>query len=153
MSSNNIPLAVVCDLDGTLCNDLHRKPALATNQGQRRWDEYHALLGEDVPFAPVVTILEHFSVLGHAIIFLTGRPDRYRDATNLWLVRHVPQLAPYSLIMRPDGCMDKSPHMKLNAYFNHIHNNYHVALALDDDERNANMWAYLNIPCLIPLIP
>jgi len=72
---------VVIDLDGTLCNSAHREH-FAKNKD---WEEFHSLLHEDRVNEDVRQAMESFSFFGMKLIILTGRPEKYRKATNDWL--------------------------------------------------------------------
>lgn len=72
---------VVCDLDGTLCNDKHRSHLASSGD----WDAYHAGLVDDQPHEDVLWFLRVMEEQGIRVVFNTGRPDEYRSQTVEWL--------------------------------------------------------------------
>jgi uncharacterized HAD superfamily protein len=90
---------IVVDLDGTLCNSAHREHLARAGQ----WDEFHSLLGDDKPWEDVAKVLPLLSET-FAIVALTGRNEKWRNATLKWLVNNdqLDQHIDY-LLMRPDN--------------------------------------------------
>ena len=76
--------AIIVDLDGTLCNSTHREHHAKNGD----WDEFHAALAEDRPQSDVAELVRTFSEAGFLVAGCTGRPERYRIATERWLVEH-----------------------------------------------------------------
>lgn len=68
---------IICDLDGTLCNDRHRLHLASAGD----WDGYHQLIPNDTPVAPVQEFLKSSLIHGVDVIFMTGRPNKFRQAT------------------------------------------------------------------------
>lgn len=89
---------IVMDLDGTLCDSAHRDHHARNSE----WDQFHSLLTEDRPHQDV---LEFIDLLHNApddveLIGCTGRNERYRVATEKWLMEHGALLD--CVLMRPD---------------------------------------------------
>jgi hypothetical protein len=141
---------IICDLDGTLCDDRHRKGYLNTSPGKDKWRDYHERLVDDQPVWFILNMLMAY-MRTHAIIFVTGRPDTYEEQTKAWLDKH--NTPYYGLFMRAADDFRPSPDMKQAIYHKHIKWKVDVVLAIDDDQRNANMWSYFGIPTIIPLLP
>lgn len=74
---------IVIDLDGTLCNTTHRDHLI-----QESWDAFHAELHNDTVYEETSTLIRLFSFAGYEIILLTGRMEKFRKATEEWLVDH-----------------------------------------------------------------
>lgn len=78
---------VVCDLDGTICDIRHRQHLAQAGD----WDAFHELLVDDAPrhvaLAVVKLLMGSMAEDGSQpkLIFLTGRPERYRPETKVWL--------------------------------------------------------------------
>jgi hypothetical protein len=85
----------VIDLDGVLADVRHR---LRHIEGPvRDWTEFFAGIPDD-PVLPEGRAVAERLAADHRIVYLTGRPERTRDATQSWLRRHgLPQ---GELIMR-----------------------------------------------------
>lgn len=78
------PKAIVCDLDGTLCNLDHR---LHFVKGDRKnWGAFFKHLDKDEPNNWCLELLHSMSKNSH-IVYCSGRPDSYRKATQEWLDR------------------------------------------------------------------
>ena len=76
---------LVCDLDGTLCDARHRQHLAQAGD----WDAFHAGLSEDKPRLAVLSLLKSISEFEGEdkpkIVFLTGRPENYRQQTHHWI--------------------------------------------------------------------
>ena len=98
---DTLPTAVI-DLDGTVADVRHRLHHL-----QRRpkdWDAFYAGIADDRPLAEGLAVARSLAD-NHELVYLTGRPERYRKATLEWLRRH--ELPPGRLMMRRGG--DRRP--------------------------------------------
>ena len=69
----DLPDAVICDLDGTIALICDRSPYDASRCEQ------------DLVNEPVRSILQKS---GHAIVFVSGREDKYKPQTLAWLKKH-----------------------------------------------------------------
>ncbi|MFF9479822.1 hypothetical protein [Streptomyces sp. NPDC014733] len=102
------PLAVF-DLDGTLADTGHRQHFL--DRRPRDWAAFFAAAPEDPPLAEGVAL-----ILADArdceIVYLTGRPEKYRRPTLDWLAAH--GLPEGALRMRADGDRRPARHTKLD---------------------------------------
>ncbi len=76
---------VIIDLDGTLCNTSHRDHLIGKSNS---WDEFHAELHNDTPYEETVAFIDAMNNLGKTVIALTGRMEKFRQATTNWLVKH-----------------------------------------------------------------
>lgn len=141
--------AIICDLDGTLCDDDHRRPVVTGDGwGQKEYDDYYAHMHKDTPFNHVREILHRFEE-DHTILFVTGRPDRFKDITLDWIDEHTDlDLDNYNLIMRPDGDYRCDTVIKTELYKTLIMPKYNVLFVLEDRTRVVKMWRDLGIPCL-----
>lgn len=93
------PDAVICDLDGTLCNIDHRLH-FVKREGKKDWKSFFDGLEKDQVNTPVgVTVDELRKVL--TVVFASGRPDDYQRKTSAWLVEN--GFRPEHLYMRCRG--------------------------------------------------
>lgn len=84
-SGGNKPLAIICDLDGTLCNVDHRLHHVRRPPGDKKnWKAFFDGLGDDRPNKWCVDILKSMHK-DYTIVFCSGRPDNYRQQTYKWL--------------------------------------------------------------------
>lgn len=95
-------LIIVCDLDGTMCNDSWREHLIPD------WDSYHEGIPKDEPYYAVLQLLKSHIASCEAkdwfppVIFMTGRPEQHRAATTAWLaeVADLHEHDDYWLLMR-----------------------------------------------------
>src|SRR3954471_25047094 len=95
------PLAVI-DLDGVVADVRHRLHHVSGTN--KNWLAFFAAVGEDDVLAEGRAVLERLAG-DHEIVYLTGRPERTRQATQDWLDRH--ELPRGRMIMRSDS--DRRP--------------------------------------------
>jgi hypothetical protein len=77
------PKAIVCDLDGTLCNLDHR---LHFVKGERKnWGAFFKHLDKDEPNEWCAELLKQMANGNYAVVYCSGRPDSYKEATDKWL--------------------------------------------------------------------
>lgn len=129
MSAVGKPKAYLFDLDGTMAQIDHRASFNCTNEE----------ILADVPIMPVVNmaaLLER----EHDIIFLSGREDKYYDATMQWLGTYLPNYCKYRLLMRPTGDYRKDSHLKAELFDVHIRDFYDVQGVFDDRKQVKQMW-------------
>lgn len=74
---------VLCDLDGTLANIDHRWHFV--QQEPKDWQAFFEAMPADTVCSVVLETLEIAYKQGHAVFFVTGRPDTYRVQTEVWL--------------------------------------------------------------------
>ena len=72
---------VLCDIDGTVANNDHRQNVLKAFDD---WDEFF-LLKDDEPIQVIIEMVKHKVEFNNHLIFLTGRPEKYRKMTEDWL--------------------------------------------------------------------
>ena len=76
---------VICDIDGTIANNDHRQHLL---KKFKDWDNFFAQLHLDEPIPVVIERIKDLKRDGKEIVFLTGRPERYRSSTKEWLSKY-----------------------------------------------------------------
>jgi len=127
----NLPDAIVCDLDGTLALIRDRNPYDAS------------LCEQDLVNEPVRSILQ---TSGKAIVFVSGREDKYKPQTLAWLDQH--DIKFDRLYMRKSGDLRKDSIVKQEIYEQLILNQYNVAFVLDDRDQVVRVWRDLGLTCL-----
>lgn len=118
-----LPDAVICDLDGTLC--------LITGRGPYQTD----LCEQDLVNEPVARILAFEKA---HIILVSGRAEKYRPHTMRWLAENSIQFD--MLYMRPDGDTRKDAVVKRELYEQHIQGKYNCLYIMDDRKQMTAMW-------------
>lgn len=141
---------IVCDLDGTLCDEGHRSQF--ANAGQ--WEEYHSLCPYDKLFEDVAEVLKRLVYCANdtpslGLLIVTGRTEKYRELTRQWLTRA--QVLPDELLMRPDGSFEKANVLKLQqleAFFGGKEAALaQVLLVLEDSDKVVQAWRDYGLPC------
>jgi uncharacterized HAD superfamily protein len=120
-------LLVVLDIDGVLADVRHRLHYLATRP--KNWEGFFSAAKND----QVLDFGAEFAkqaAATHEIVYLTGRPERLRAATQSWLDE---QLLPAGrLVMRPEGDRRPSAVVKLHE-LRRLRRESTVELLVDDD--------------------
>ena len=119
---------IICDLDGTLCDNSHRNP-------------YNASTCEnDLLNKPVFDVIQ-----GKDVIFVSGRHEKYRPQTEKFLNKH--NIKYITLLMRKDDDNRKDNIIKQEIYETHIKDKYNVLFILDDRQRVVDMWRKNGLTC------
>ena len=120
------PIAVI-DLDGVVADVRHRLQHL--ERTPRDWDAFFAGIPEDPVLPEGRAVVERLAP-DHDLVYLTGRPERTRRATQAWLDRH--RLPRGELIMRRDG--DRRPARQAKpSLLRKLAAGRTVAVVVDDD--------------------
>lgn len=120
------PLAVI-DLDGVVADVRHRLRHVRDRP--KDWDAFFAAAPDDPVLVEGRAVVERLAQ-DHDLLYLTGRPDRYRDDTLAWLRRH--DLPVATVRMRPEGDRRPARQVKL-AVLRQVARDRDVAVLVDDD--------------------
>lgn len=135
---------IVCDLDGTLCDHMHRLHLAWLG----KWDEYNAACKYDKPIKETVLFLQDLEFdQSFDIIFLTGRSIKEFIETCKWLNHHV--TGSYHIIMRQNGDYRPAAQFKKEQLLDYL-NDSEIALeqikyAIDDDVECCKMFKELGV--------
>jgi hypothetical protein len=132
---------VLCDVDGTVA--LMGKG----ESGRRKFYEWHRV-GEDDPNLPVIGLVQVLRAAGYPIVFLSGRDEVCRAATNDWLIEHGAAQAGDALYMRPHKDNRPDHEVKLEIYKRDIEPHNTVAGVIDDRNAVVAMWRSLGLTVL-----
>ena len=120
------PLAVI-DLDGVVADVRHRLPFIRGTP--RDWDRFFAGIDDDPPLPEGLAVV-HQLAADHDLVYLTGRPERTRAATQAWLDRH--GLPRADVIMRAER--DRRPARVVKPQLlERLSRGRRVAVVVDDD--------------------
>ena len=129
---------VILDLDGVISNASHRQHFL---RGARKdFDGFFIAAGLDPPYETGLALAASIAD-DHAVAVLTARPNYVFDMTRSWLVAH--DVRHDLLILRPEsgrGSHGFSADFKRHELSRLRAAGYQVALSVDDDERNIDMY-------------
>lgn len=146
---NNLPRAVIADLDGTLslfnCKKKGKVDMRAPGAHIRNpYDASNA--DEDSLNEVVAEVLQYMSDHGDChVFFCTGRDAKYKKATEIFLDKHI--RFPHTLLMRDKGDSRKDSTVKDEMYRTHIEGKFNVVLVLDDRNSAVSHWRSLGLTC------
>ncbi|WP_262916270.1 MULTISPECIES: phosphatase domain-containing protein [Flavobacterium] len=130
----SLPKAIICDLDGTLALMNGRNPFDASK------------CDEDLLNEPVANILKNYKNIGHTIILLSGREDKYKEPTLRFLEKY--NIEYDHLFMRKSKDSRKDSVIKTELFDTEIRNKYFIEFVLDDRNQVVDMWRNdLKLPC------
>lgn len=118
----------VFDIDNTLAHTDHRAHFI---EGKTRdWNNFHSHCILDQPIEATMSILSAISY-NYTVILLTGRNEKYRNLTELWLKNH--GIMPDCLLMRQDDDFRPDYQVKSDV-FDEIEQRFEVVAAFDDNK-------------------
>lgn len=130
---DNKPVAIICDLDGTL----------AFNNGKRSMYDSNCLTDE-ISLVVKEQLVFH-KLRERTIIILSGRDGNALESTQMWLDHYS---VPYDHIyLRTVGDMRKDHLVKEEIYKTLIEPNYFVYLVYEDRESVVRLWRSFGIKC------
>ncbi len=120
------PIALV-DIDGVVADVRHRVHFV--ERRPKNWDRFFAEAVHDPPHAEGIAVVNRL-LEDHDVVYLTGRPEHLRAATDEWLAAH--GIGGHRLIMR--GADDRRPsaRFKVQAAAN-LARRRRVGIVIDDD--------------------
>jgi hypothetical protein len=135
-------MSIIVDIDGTIADNMHRQSILEAEP--KNWDAFFSECHLDLPIEPVVEIVQILDKY-HSILIVTGRSDKYRELTTLWLKKY--EIPFEELYMRKDG--DFRPDHEIKEEILHIiRQSYNPFLAIDDRQSVVDMWRRNGLICL-----
>jgi predicted kinase len=140
---NDLPAAIICDLDGTLADNSWRNPVDSTECDKDPIIE---------PVAELLRAIKHRYEIMHPretlrIIFMSGRQIMNQPQTKVFLERAgFKSGKDYTLLMRTDGDMRRDSIVKLELYDEYVKGVYNVLYVLDDRHQVIReCWQKLNL--------
>lgn len=134
---------VLVDLDHVISNAFHRDPMI----GNVPWDEYHGKFHEDTPLQDVIELIDAMHAQGYAIIGITARPEKWRQKSLEWMVKH--QVFMHELLMRPDDAYHPAPEIKVKLVLERFPNaKDRVVFIIDDRDDVCAAFKELGITAL-----
>ncbi|ARB06013.1 hypothetical protein fHeYen901_240 [Yersinia phage fHe-Yen9-01] len=140
--NEELPKAVIFDLDGTLADNDHRSPYDLES------------LRNDKPKEMVVNLLKMLKENGYTIITVSGResgtkdePLRYKHSTIEWMMASGFGLQVSEHYQRQQGDARKDDVVKEEIFRTKIAPNYNVKLAVDDRDQVVEMWRRIGVEC------
>jgi hypothetical protein len=111
---------IFCDIDNCIADDGWRRKLIDFRQASltQRYHEYHRASLADLPayieaLVECINTAEKQTGSKPSVVFLTARPEGYRDITLQWLHKNFDANGDFSLLMRPANDSRPSPHFKV----------------------------------------
>ena len=130
---------ILCDIDGTVANNDHRQRFL---KEKKDWDGFFSELKNDKPIYSIIDVLNKEHADGKEIVFITGRPERYRYSTTLWLKEYFN--FELKILMRKDNDQNNKLIVKKEIFEENFLLN-EIDYIIDNDRDLLDMWSGLNI--------
>ena len=99
---------VIVDIDGTIADNTERQNEFLVGKdkiSQKDWDGFFddVATSNDKPYHDIIQLVRTMIGEGYKIVFCTGRPEKNRYITNLWISKYL-HLLPENIdmMMRPD---------------------------------------------------
>ena len=124
----NSPRVLVVDIDGVVADVRHRLHHL--EGGSRDWEAFFAAMRLDPVLDQGQALVAEARAEGHRIVYLTGRPERWRTDTVTWLAAH--GLEGDDLYMRPDADRRPARVFKVEV-LTHLASSAEIIALVDDD--------------------
>ena len=135
----------IFDIDGTLADGSHRIHHIVRTDGQPKdWDTYFAAMRDDTPIVPIQRLANALSVC-YDIIYVSGRPEEYREHTETWLAKH--GMPPGQLYMRPLADRRDDNIIKIEILAQIKQEGFFPIMAFDDRNRVVKAWREVGICC------
>lgn len=132
---------IICDLDGTLCDIKDRLHLVRSDDAgsEKNWKAFFENIPGDKLREEIANTVKQLHKDGFKIIYMSGRPEEYKQQTIEWLSRHGMDFN-FSLIMRKFGDRRDDVIVKremLNKYFK---NRSQIKRVIDDRPKVVRMW-------------
>ena len=130
---------VICDIDGTVANNDHRQHLL---KGFKTWDLFFNALDKDTPILEVIEYVLKLHSNGKKIVFITGRPERFRKPTLRWLSRYFD--FELNVFMRGNGDIRHKKLVKKDIFTENF-NSEQIYIAIENDFELIGLWKSLGL--------
>ena len=139
------PEAIICDLDGTLCDATHRLHFVRKEPGQKKdWKGFFDGMKDDKAHKWCEEILHLFR--DRKIVLCSGRPDNYRRDTVEWLKNHLVEYDNLFMRLRNDQRQDNIVKEMILDF--EILTRYTPYFMIDDRRQVVDMWRSRGYTCL-----
>lgn len=143
--STHKPKAIICDLDGTLCNIDHRLKWMKKDSPKKHWPEFFAGMKDDLVNPWCAGVLAAFQKQIN-IVLCSGRGNEYRPDTEYWLKKHAIEYK--NLFMRLEKDFRRDDVVKEIILDFEILTRYEPYFFIDDRQQVVDMWRKHGFVCL-----
>lgn len=137
---------ILCDIDGTIADCSHRLTYLSDPKN-KDWKGFFNAMGDDTPIQSTLDMLREYQKNGYKIIFLTARPEDYRQMTQDWVFKHT-NIYPLIIIMRNSGDSRPDTIVKQQMFETYFKDKYEVETMIDDRPSVIRMWKEIGVPVI-----
>jgi len=130
------PKAIMVDIDGTL--------ALAEERNIYDGSQLY----KDVPFMHIVMLVKTLIDAGHALVFMSGRDEKWRADTLKWIQEQTGLPIDGPFFMRPDDDRRPDSIVKRELYEANVADKYDIRYVIDDRPSVCAMWRDLGLVVL-----
>lgn len=135
---------VLVDVDGIIADGWHRQHFL--QDGRKDWKNFFANAFGDSPIDGSVALTRSFDP-SIAVVLLTARPHNLHDVTVDWVREHGYRWDLLIMRAKGDGNLS-SPRFKQRSVVELRDRGFTPQLAIDDDQRNIDMFRDEGLPAL-----
>jgi hypothetical protein len=132
----------VFDIDGTLADITHRLPFI--QKEPKDWDAFFDACSEDKPIQHMIEVARTLYRCD-AVVFVSGRAERCRKKTEVWLMEHL--WFSNRLYMRGNGDHRPDNEVKSELLDQLLADGYEPQLVFDDRKVCVDFWRSRGIPC------
>jgi len=145
--------AIICDLDGTLCNITHRRPLVECDKPDWKSFNHPWQIKRDTLNVWCSELIKSISLSGYKIIFVTGRDGTIekKHATYSWLRKYFShQWLELNTVIHFREAHDnrKDYIIKEEIYNNYIKKEYEILFVVDDRKQVVDMWRRIGLTVL-----
>lgn len=140
--------AIICDLDGTLCDIEHRRHYVRRDNGKKDWRGFFSEMHLDKVNTWCASLLISMDVSGFVTLYCTGRGEEYREKTQTWIENNQLDFFGSELFMRQEKDSRADWLIKENILDFEILTQYTPVFAIDDRQQVVDMWRRRGIVCL-----
>lgn len=135
--------AIICDLDGTLCDVSHRRHFVS--DGRKDYDKFNAACVDDPCIDPIRLLINAMSDRWYDIILCSGRGNEWRHETEKWLSDF--DISYDKLHMRAEKDYRSDVIVK-REMLREIEKDYEILFVVDDRQSVVDMWREEGLTCL-----
>lgn len=130
------------DLDGVIADAASRQGYI--RRAEPDWKGFFLACGTDTVVPGAKALIDAVDP-AMSLVLLTARPATVRAQTERWLAEH--NIRHDVLLMRPYGDYTASTDFKRSAAAELLKHGFEIAISVEDDPRNVDMFRSLGIPC------
>ncbi len=131
---------IICDIDGTIADTSHRLHFVRKPDGEKKdWKGFFEAAVNDPVREDVRSMLISYFDQGYTIVFMSGRPDNYKEQTLKWLNDNYLNFA-FTVIMRKANDKRDDTIVKKEMLDMYFPNKTKIHKVIDDRPSVIRMW-------------